>query len=44
MEKEYFAPEVEVIEIETSYLLAESVSEGGSIPGGGEGEEGDYGE
>lgn len=44
MKKEYFAPEVEVIEIETSYLLAESVSEGGSIPGGGEGEEGDYGE
>ena len=44
MKKEYFAPEVDVIEIETSYLLAESVSEGGSIPGGGEGEEGDYGE
>jgi hypothetical protein len=44
MKKEYFAPEVEVIEIETSYLLAESVSEGESIPGGGEGEEGDYGE
>ena len=44
MKKEYLAPEVEVIEIETSYLLAESESEGGSIPGGGEGEEGDYGE
>ena len=44
MEKEYFAPEVEVIEIETSYLLAESVSEGGSGYFGGEGIEGDEGE
>lgn len=44
MEKEYFAPEVEVIEIETSYLLAESETEGGSGDFGGEGKEGDEGE
>ena len=44
MKKEYFAPEVETIVMETPYLLAESESEGGSIPGGGEGEEGGYGE
>ena len=44
MKKEYFAPEVEVIEIETSYLLAESESEGGSGGFGGEGQEGDDGE
>ena len=44
MEKEYFAPEVEVIEIATSYLLAESETEGGSGDFGGEGKEGDEGE
>ena len=41
MKKEYFVPEVDVIEIETSYLLAESESEGGSGDFGGEGVEGD---
>ena len=46
MKKEYFDPEVEVYEIETSCLLAgsESEAEGGSVSGGGEGEEGDYGD
>lgn len=44
MKKEYFVPEVDVIEIETSYLLAESESEGGSGDFGGEGVEGDEGE
>jgi hypothetical protein len=44
MKKEYYDPEVDVIEIETSYLLAESESEGGSGNFGGEGEEGDDGE
>lgn len=44
MKEEYFVPEVEVIEIKTSYLLVESESEGGSGNFGGEGIEGDDGE
>ena len=44
MKKEYYDPEVDVIEIATSYLLAESETEGGSGDFGGEGKEGDEGE
>ena len=47
MKKEYFAPEVETIEIETSVLLAgsgEAEAEGGSGNMGGEGQEGEFGD
>lgn len=44
MKKEYFAPDMELLEIEIPYLLTESVADGGSVSGGGEGDEGDFGE
>ena len=46
MKKEYFAPEVEVIEINGLNILAgsEAEAEGGSGSMGGEGETGEFGD
>ena len=46
MKKEYFAPEVETIEIDKLNILAgsEAEAEGGSGNMGGEGQEGEFGD